>query len=352
MAIIDYIGSIMDHSANSGDWVIDTNSVWYNPTYSTSCLLSNTGNAGSYLDWSNNAGTRTELWVSFRARVAYYVNNAASAPDSSVFVFGDPTSWRFRFLTFDPTSYFNEATYHLQAWNGSSWVTLNTRTGYIVTATDTNINRYDIGLKLGVSDGFIRFYVNGVLMHSWEGNTSQYLPSNNISYFRHTKPTRQLSNLYNVYTVSNMFFSDITSNKTFMIERNISADGSIVGDWIGDYTSFSGTLLPSDMSFIATSTNEDIKTFTKSSFPSSPFSSGYDIIGLGVSASSSKGETGPGSLKFVARHGSVNGESTSKPLGLSIDAYKHIFTQNPSTSQAWTFAEADAAEVGIKSSLT
>jgi len=115
--------------------------------------------------------------------------------------------------------------------------------------------------------------------------------------------------------------------------------------WAGDYTNVDETGR-NDADIIHSNTDGAVETFTKGAL--NTLYNTYAVKGVGVMARAMRGTTGPQNIQLVARSGSTNGFSANKALAVKWDQYRELFATNPATAAAWTFSEADAAQVGVK----
>jgi len=77
--------------------------------------------------------------------------------------------------------------------------------------------------------------------------------------------------------------------------------------------------------------------------------SGLQMIrSVGVVVRARKTHEGVGALKLGVKHGTSESQSAAHGLSVNYQNFVHFADQNPSTSSAWTAAEAAAAEVGYE----
>jgi len=72
------------------------------------------------------------------------------------------------------------------------------------------------------------------------------------------------------------------------------------------------------------------------------------IIGVQVSPNAYKTDAGARSLKSYTRIGGVNYDGSAKSLGGSYASYPELWVISPATAVAWTVAEVNGAEFGVK----
>ena len=145
--------------------------------------------------------------------------------------------------------------------------------------------------------------------------------------------------------ISACFVSTTDTRMLTYVQRAIDGAGAET-DWTGAYTDIDEAG-GDDADLIQASTNADKATYTFAALPAS-FNAGYSVPALGVSARASSGAASPANLQLAARHSTTNGFSANNLLSSVFGPHQATFVLNPSTSLAWTFAEADAAEVGVQ----
>lgn len=229
-------------------------------------------------------------------------------------------------------------TLRLEYWNGSAWVAAFTAATAMAAATRF---RFDVHIKIADSGGVLELYTNGSLIGSFTGDTllTAATTLDKVTLLG-------LSNGSATQTWSAVMVADEDTRPiTYIGKRAIGAGG--VSQWSGSYADIDETGF-SDSDLIRSGTAEQVSTFIKNALPAT-YATGYSVIGIGVSARACKGASGPQNLQLAARSGSSNGFSASKALATSFAPKQDVFTQNPATSAAWTYAEADAAQIGVKS---
>jgi hypothetical protein len=146
--------------------------------------------------------------------------------------------------------------------------------------------------------------------------------------------------------ISAVFVSDTDSRLIHYDQKALDGAGAET-DWSGAYTDIDEQGIDFT-DFIQGAANADKATYTFAALDTTFNDAAYTPIGLGVSARGVKGATGPANLQLAARENITNGFSGNKALGDIWSMHQHMFTQNPDTAAAWTFAELDAAQVGVQ----
>lgn len=231
----------------------------------------------------------------------------------------------------------NNLNLHLQYWNGSAWTTV----GSSHTFQAASVNRILIHIKLDDAAGIVEWYNNGVLIASTSGIDSAV----SITTLDNARfgPT-DAGSLRNGCVYSGVIVADEDIANVRYLQTAISGNGAETA-WTGDYTMVDEAGR-NDADIIYSANNGDVETYTKGALNS--LYNTYAVKGVGVMARALCGITGPQNLQLAARSGSTNGFSANKALAIKWDQYREFFDENPATAAAWTFAEADAAQVGVK----
>jgi hypothetical protein len=116
--------------------------------------------------------------------------------------------------------------------------------------------------------------------------------------------------------------------------------------WNGAFTDIDEVGI-ADSLFIDTPTANNISTFDKTTVPSA-LDSGYEVVAIGIVAKAKRGAGGPQNLQLVCRSGTTDGVSSTIALDLGYENHRAVFATDPNTASAWTFANLDACEIGVK----
>ena len=228
----------------------------------------------------------------------------------------------------------------IQYHNGSSWVDSGT-----IFSQPTNVAiRFDFHVVIHDTTGTLTVYQDGTEQTSTTfaaGDTLLRGEANvdDVRFDNHQPSGTEF------FYLSAVIVATVDTRMFIYSQRALDGAGSET-DWSGAYTDIneSGS---DDTDFIQSGVTADKATYTFAALPAA-YSVGWDVVGLGVSARASKGATSPANLQLAARHGTTNGFSASKSLSAVFGPHQDIFILNPDTASAWTFAEADAAEVGVQ----
>lgn len=229
------------------------------------------------------------------------------------------------------------STLRVEYWDGSAWQVGVSNGGSVSSA-----NRYRIAAHIKMHDtlGVIDLYLNGALIGtSFAGDTIRTAATTC------DKAMFQCPGSSGV-VYSAVFASDEDSRPIHYIQRVPSGAGALT-QMTGAYTDVDEFGF-SDNDFLQAASADLVTLVTKAALPTA-LNTGYQVMGVSVSARALKGGTGPTKLQLACRHGTTNGFSGDKNLGAVGAPVQHMFTQNPATAAAWTFAEADAAQFGVKS---
>lgn len=223
----------------------------------------------------------------------------------------------------------------VQGWNGSTWTTLLDSTW-----APANSTRYKVDIEIVISNsGTINFYAGDVLEASFSGDTL-LTADTTIDAFEIVMDGA-------TYVVSGMFISDTDSRAIRMVQSNITGNGTNTA-WDGVYTDIDELGVPNDTDIISTGLSNQLETFTKEAFPAE-FATGFNCLGIGVRARALRAVTGPQNLQLACRSGTTDGVSATQALDVTMAPYAAFFNQDPDTATDWVVADADSAEVGVKS---
>jgi hypothetical protein len=142
---------------------------------------------------------------------------------------------------------------------------------------------------------------------------------------------------------NNTFLGDVTVETEYP-----DSDGAHI-DFTPDsgtahYARLNETIPDGDASYVASNT---VGAHDSYGFGSSSAVAG-DVHAVQVTAYARKNEAGGRKLALVARPGTTDHDSAGIPLGNSYAFVSEILETNPDTAAAWTLAEINAAEFGVK----
>jgi hypothetical protein len=217
----------------------------------------------------------------------------------------------------------------LAYWNGSAFV-------YITSAAPSSaLEVYDVRVIISAS-GSISFYRNSVLVGTFSGNTAALFTSVSSVRFGVTATAVPIG-------ISEVIIANEDTRGMNVCTLLPNGSGT-TSQWTGAYTDISGTTY-GDTTFISDSTNGDVSTFAASDLPSTS----YDVIALSINARASIGTSGPQNMQLALRTNSVNYFSGNvSGLSTAFGPVSNIWAVSPDTSAAWTPANINALEIGVK----
>ena len=272
----------------------------------------------------------SDFWVSFHT---YGIISTSGNDRPPMEVFGNGKGL-FRLM---PTNGLFVIQYH----NDTSYQTSGTSFGPLL---DNTIIRWDFHVVIHDTTGTLTVYINGNEQTSTTFSAGDTLLRGEsvADEVRFAAPENINVGSY----LSACFVSDTDSRIIHYVQRVLDGAGTET-DWVGAYTDIDEVGIDPD-DFIQSGTTTEKATYTFAALPAA-LNTGFDVVGVGVSARAAKGSaSGPSNLQLAVRENVTNGFSSSKALSDFWAPYQHMFPLNPDTTSAWTFAEADAAEVGVQ----
>jgi hypothetical protein len=226
----------------------------------------------------------------------------------------------------------------LEYWNGSAFVEVSETTTF-------NIARFkiDVQFKMDNSAGYFRVYVNDTLIHELTGDT--------IFTAATTLDTLELACPNNVglgngqYDFSGFILADEDTRSMIFHQGQATADGANTA-WTGVYTDVT-KLDRNDSTFIESGTAAQLETYVMDDVHTDL--AAYVPRAVVLSTRTRRGATGPQNMQGVVRQGGSD-FTTSNISGINT-AYgtrQAVMNTNPATGAAWTIAEVNAAEFGVK----
>lgn len=211
---------------------------------------------------------------------------------------------------------------------------------------------FDLHVKLHASAGRIAIYKEGTLMAEFTGDT---MPSAaaadgiDLLQMCGSFSPNEGAVAYAVCHSEMIIASESTINWR-LVELTPTGAGANSG-WAGAYTAVDDVNNPGsggsgDNDIITAATAGLKSTFVMSDVNAS--FNGLAVAGVGVVARVRKGATGPQNLAGVARIGGTDYDSANVAPASNYTAKRALWETSPATSGAWTIAEINAAEFGIK----
>jgi hypothetical protein len=127
--------------------------------------------------------------------------------------------------------------------------------------------------------------------------------------------------------------------QTIVLDTNSATNTGMTGD-VTDINE----AVYSDVGSLSSAAANQVSTFFKNGL-----STTGEILGIGVSARVKAGGSGPQNDQMAIRSSGTNFFSSTKALSVGYSITQNMFETDPATAAAWVNADAEAAEVGIKS---
>lgn len=273
----------------------------------------------------------TERWVSF---YMYYGDQGTNNWDHDMWAIVD-------YATLEPMlalrKEINSSTFRIRYQSAGSLVTSN------VTLSGGR-HRFDIHFKSDASTGVFTVYLDGVSWFTFSGNTTGTGAGNTADalIFRREGGLNTEKRVFSAVIVSD---SD-TRNMAFCVDYP-NADGAVT-DWSGSYLDVDDVGGADGLMLYAAAAG-DISTFQFPNLPSAMAS----LTPLAVDVRISGTVSGTDVVRTVARVGGVNyDEGVNMSTSIRPRDLNAIAPVNPATAAAWTVAEINAAEFGVKAALS
>lgn len=221
----------------------------------------------------------------------------------------------------------------MQYWNGSAWTDIGT------SYTFPTSTRFTIDIKIicGAS-GSASLYTAGSLI----GTASATMTAvTNIAKVR----------LYSNSSFTAAGYSQIIAADEPTVGWRLatlapSANGANT-TWTNDYTAVDEATTVDDADFITSSTAAEVETYAATDAPSG---TGMGVKAVVVTARAKIGATGPQNLQMAVRSAGTNYFSSNVTgLGAGFAGVQAVFALDPATAAAWTLANCNSAEIGVKS---
>lgn len=235
----------------------------------------------------------------------------------------------------------------LVRWNGTTWDVLAT-----ILMTDwmssTTIHKYSFEVIMDDTVGVFKCYRNGTLIFNYSGDTIGVPGSPTIDGVRLGAQNTNGGPLGT--RAFNCFLADEDTRDIYCQSMNITSVA-------GDLNAFSGSYL--DINEVAQSTNpaydttargsgvDDAEFSQNFSDPTAPFDVGYSVIGVGVHMRAHY-VTNAKDVRPLVRRGGVTAYGTQVVLTPGVQRDFQMFTLDPATGLAWTYANLAAAQIGAQ----
>jgi hypothetical protein len=225
-------------------------------------------------------------------------------------------------------------------WDGSAY--------QVVTGTHTVVNdqlyRQDVRLKIDNGSGSIELYIDGSIVASFSGDTLND-DFTQIDRVRFESDNNILASLSAGLLLSAVVIADEDTRPIRVKTLHVTGNGSNT-DWNSDYTSVDEALLNNDNDAIASDAANEVETFALADVGLTD----YLVAAVSVNMRAQRGIGGPQNIQAAVRVDGTNYFSGNLAgLGNTHAPFWNIFDVSPDTSAAWTLAEVDALEAGVKS---
>lgn len=202
----------------------------------------------------------------------------------------------------------------------------------------TGPHYFDYNFKIATTGGFMRFYLDNVLAYAYEGDTSKYAgaPLGEIKFTDYFA-------LGDV-TLGNFIIAD--EDTRGMLIRNIEPEAAgDLSQQTGAYTDVVNASSRNDSTGLTSDVADQITTFQLKDTPAgNPIQKGVFINARAV-----RGATGPQKTNLLLRTGGSNFHGPDVDPGVAAKMVTRGWGLNPNTGLAWTTAEVNALQAGVRS---
>ena len=203
---------------------------------------------------------------------------------------------------------------------------------------------YRFDVRLEISDtATIEVFIDGVSVGTHSGDTQPGAAGARKIWFTPTI-TGAGTNADWEYTLSGVVVADTDTRGVEIVSLEPVAAGNYT-DFSGAVGDVSGTGITDATKITTTAAGR--ATFTKTALPGA-YATGYDILGLGVSARVRAGLDAPGDVQLLTRSGGLDDQSSITSVSPLYEPVQGVFEQDPATNAAWTVAGLDGAEIGVR----
>lgn len=220
--------------------------------------------------------------------------------------------------------------------NDGGYTTLGTSAAGALV--DTTLTTYDIYIKLG-NPGTITIYKNGSSVFSdntlnltWSGVTAfdkvRFGNWNNDSAARY----------------SEVIIADWNTIGSKLVTKTVAAAGNYSA-WTNTYTNVDEVVPTAD--YILSATANQRFSATIGAFPA--LASGESIESVAVHSYAGRDAGGPQNINHFLRISATDYDGSDKTLAVGLTGRSQFWQVSPATSVAFTVAELNAAEIGVRS---
>lgn len=236
-------------------------------------------------------------------------------------------------------------TFTFYYWNGSSWLALSGSSAF-GTISDASRHTWNVQIKMHGSAGFVRIYVDDLLLFN-SGLINTLLITSGPTTFNKISfgPGPSVRSV----VVSEVVVTDSASEgfNYRLFENAPSAAGNYTA-WNNGKTEIDETGYD-DADFIYINSANQLETYTLGDLTSGW--ANYGVAAFAVTARAIRSVSGPQNMQAVVR---TSGSDFVSSNLANLDTFfrgglQAIWAVNPNTSAAWTQAEINALEAGVKS---
>lgn len=328
-------GELSSFDVNNSRVTEDTTSGTFSSTFSRCALLT----VGEY------AFAKSPVWASASP---FWFHTVLSASQGYVFSSDGPvvTFYSGSTVVAQLVMSITSSGYTLQLQTLQSGVLTNV--GSAVAFSNSTLYTLDIQLTAGAS-GSATFYVN----------STQQFTSNGLNHSAWTGVTNIVllgcyAGSFSADYPSYCWWSQVICDNSSTLGRNLftitfTNESATNNQWGGaggaNNLANISTTAASDATYIYAGSSGLTDTF----YGTGLSLTGYYVLAVGVAARARVQGSGPANIKMVVRLSSANYISPQFALTPGFTAITYVWTNNPSTSTAWTPTAAAGVEVGVQS---
>lgn len=280
-------------------------------------------------EFKDDQSAQTELW--FHARVQHTADGGGVANDTRIDLVSNANSQTAQFQVVRATTG--------QTWkirkrdSGGTLVDIGTAFAVFTNPTVFNL---DVGVLIHASTGYVKCYVNEILVMSFTGDTStQHNVVDNVRCIPHR--------VSDVVNIAEAVLSS-TSTVGLRVQSLAPTAAGNHSDWTGTFAAVDEVALnTSDFLTVATTVASHTLTFenTHADFAARTIKA----VKLTGSVFTDGAITG---IKPLVRNGATTNEGTTVTIATGTTNLGTLMLLNPVTAAAWTVAEVDGTELGYK----
>lgn len=304
----------------------ETTSGRYESNLSRGAMIVTQGASEIYVPFGT---TLSDFWIHFRlyqegapasTESYFYIKNAAGTEDEYRIQINSDSTWT------------------IQRFKSATYTTLGTTSSAVLLDAAGDI---DIHVVRNISSGVFQIYKNGVSVFNFTGDTDTTSVPGMIYFEGMTTSTREMD-------ISQVVVADESTIGWKVATLSPTGNGANTA-WTNDYLNVD-EFVYDNTDFIETNSVGVIETYTTSGINAAY--STYNVKAVAVAARMSNDSgSSVADVQFVVRVSGTN--YTSPNAGLTKDgneySKQYIWNTNPNTSSAWSQAQVNGAEIGVKS---